>query len=93
MNYKVKAPDRIFRVNNGESILTLRVHKKQLIHVALKLAFSLFFTALVLFLILTYRADSPLFWPLAKSSVILGLVFFTASKTNSILNQSVNINP
>ena len=89
MHSRAKVPDRLIHVNNGDSILTLRVHKKQVIHAVHKLALSLFMTAMVLLLIFTFKAESPLFWPLAKAAGILGLVFFVANKSNSSLIKSI----
>lgn len=88
MHTEVKAPHRLVRINNGESILTLRLHKKQMSQVASKLASILLLTALVFFLVLTYRTDNPLFWPLLKVSAIVGLVFFIAIKSNNSLIKS-----
>lgn len=85
MQTNVKLPMRAIRVNNGNSMITLKIDKNKLALTFRKLAVALLFIILGVFLVITYNSGNPQFWPLLQAAGILTMIAFIAIKSNNTI--------
>lgn len=87
METNVKIPMGAIQVNNGNSKLVIKIEKSELATTVRKLAVVLLFIILGVLLATTYNSGNSQFWPLLKTTGILSLIAFIASKSNNTIKK------
>ena len=83
MQINAKIPSSVVTVDNGRSVLTLRLNKSQLFRWTQRFALLVLTLAVLFSLSYAYLTNSPLFTPMLKASLLLGLICFVSFKSNN----------